>query len=160
MKTLTKPARITAAALTLILATAAFGQTRSVAFPVEAYSPDSCRTVAWNGKMLRHHPRMIDACHEIVVVGGEPWARFSAEFDKIDSKGNAVFNIRDHRGRFVQKLKLARTADQIAMVDGRQTPFNRLEKRSRLSLYVPHSEFAASLAPCENRDGTVTQVIE
>ncbi|NBD95320.1 MAG: hypothetical protein GVY11_02440 [Gammaproteobacteria bacterium] len=160
MKTLTKPARITAAALTLILATAAFGQTRSVAFPVEAYSPDSCRTVAWNGKMLKHHGRMINACQEVVVVGGEPWARFSAEFEKIDPKGKAVFKVRDHRGRFVETLKIAPDAEQIAMVDGRPTPFRRLEKRSRVSLYVPHSEFAASLAPCENRDGTVTQVIE
>lgn len=159
MKTL-RTIRTLAALPVLFLATAAFSQSPAQPFPAEAVSPDTCSLVAWNGKMLRSHARMINACQEVVTVNGERWARFTADFVKFGPRGKAVFHVRDHRGRFVQQLKLTPDAGQVALIDGRPVAFGKLQKHHRVSLYVPESEFGNALTPCTPNAGVVTQVVE
>lgn len=150
--------KTTAVMLLLALATALPAQTDPSKFPAEAFSPDSCQAVAWNGKILKRHPRMINACQEIVHVDNEAWARFSASLERFGPQGKVIFNVHDHRGRYVDQLKLNPEPNQVVLIDGRPLSFRQIEKRDRFNLYVPASEFGQSLTPC--RGGMVTQAIE
>ncbi|WP_376692464.1 hypothetical protein [Wenzhouxiangella sp. EGI_FJ10409] len=144
----------------LLLATAVLAQNSTQVFPEETVSPDTCKTLSWNGKMARHHARMINACQEVVSVNGERWARFTAEFVRLGARGKAIFNVRDHRGRFVKQIRVAPQAGQVAIIDGRPIAFGRLSKSHRVSLYVPESEIGAALTPCTSEAVVVTQVVE
>lgn len=136
----------TVATLALLLAGTALAQSPQSGFPPASLSPDSCNKVHWNGKMWKHHRPMIQACQEVVHVDGEPWARFSASFLRTRNDGRVVFNIRDHRGRVVDQLVYRPEQGQVAYIDGRPVPFRQLDRYDLISLYVPQSEFAVSLA--------------
>jgi len=45
-----------------------------------ADSAASCNTMSWNQQFVTSYPWAAEACHTVVVVNGEKWARFEGEF--------------------------------------------------------------------------------
>ena len=51
----------------------------------------SCSDVDWHRDMTRDYPWVADGCHEVVVVDGQNWARFEAEFERFNRDGTNHF---------------------------------------------------------------------
>lgn len=138
---------ITTALLSLALASTAVAQELQEDFPAERTATASCDNIDWNRDMLLHHPSLIDACQEVVIVDDESWARFAARFVRIDSKDNVIFSVRDQRDRIIEEVTLDPRPGQVAYIDGRATEFNRLSTTDRISLYVPEGQYGFTTQP-------------
>lgn len=110
-------------------------------FPRERTQAKSCADVDWNRDMLLNHPRLVDACQEVVVAGDRNWARFQAKFTRIEPNGNVLFSIRDSRDRQVEEVVLEPVTGQVAYIDNRPTPFSQLRRDQVVSLYVPEGQY-------------------
>ncbi|MDZ7790944.1 MAG: hypothetical protein U5L08_10725 [Xanthomonadales bacterium] len=138
---------MTAGLLGLALVASAGAQTSQEAFPDKQTAKTSCESVDWNDNMLKNHPRLIDACQEVVMVDGQSWARFDAKFREIQRDGNVVFNVQNRRGRTVENVTLMPAENQVAYIDDRPTPFNRLRTTDLINLYVPEGQYGFSTQP-------------
>lgn len=127
--------------LGVALATSAAAQESQENFPEERSGQTSCQDVNWNANMLDKHPRLIQACQEVVLVDGEPWARFHAKFKKMEDDGSVIFSIQDRRDRPVEEMRLVPRSGQVAYIDDEATPFNELEETQFINLYVPEGEY-------------------
>lgn len=139
--------RVTAVAMGIGIAASAFAVETQDQFPTERTQLASCADVRWNTQMRQDHPALIDACQEVVTVDGENWARFEASFVRVQTDGNVVFSVRDRRDRSVEEVTLMTTPGQVAYMDGRETPFNRLNSSDRVNLYMPEGEYGFATQP-------------
>ena len=110
-------------------------------FPRERTQAKSCADVDWNRDMTMNHPRLVEACQEVVVAGDRNWARFQAKFTRVEPNGNVLFSIRDSRDRPVEEVVLEPAAGQVAYIDNRATPFSQLRRDQVVSLYVPEGQY-------------------
>lgn len=138
---------LTAGLLGLCLAPVAVAQESQQDFPNESRETATCSDVDWNENMLENHPRLVDACQEVVVVDGQSWARFDAKFVEMDRDDNVVFSVRDRRDRSVEEVTLVPRSDQVAYIDGRATEFRRLRTTDSINLYVPEGEYGFATEP-------------
>lgn len=136
---------ITAVLLGFALAGSAVAQEE--AFQGERTSAKSCAEVDWNRDMMQYHPDLIDACQEVISVEGENWARFAANFVRVEPDGNVIFSVRDQRDRSVEEVILVPNPGQTAYIDGRATPFSSLRTTDSISLYVPEGEYGFATQP-------------
>lgn len=139
-----KATTLTAVLLGLTLAMSVNAQQAQENFPREGTSSASCQGVEWNTKMTEQHPRLIEACQEVVDVNGESWARFDAKFRRIERDGNVVFSVQDRRDRSVEEVTLVPTSGQVAYIDNRETPFRQLRTTDAINLYVPEGQYGFS----------------
>jgi LPXTG-motif cell wall-anchored protein len=116
-------------------------------FPNERTRKASCTDFQWNNDMLRDHPRVIDACQEVVVAGGANWARLSARYVEVRDDGSVVFNIQDTRGRFIEKVEIQPRPGQVAYINDRATPFERLRTTDEINLYQPEGRYGFGTQP-------------
>jgi LPXTG-motif cell wall-anchored protein len=116
-------------------------------FPNERTRLDSCSDFKWNNDMLREHPRVVDACQEVVLAGGNNWARLSARYVEVLNDGSVVFNIQDRRGRFVEKVAIQPRPGQVAYINDRATPFQRLRSSDEINLYSPEGRYGFGTQP-------------
>lgn len=137
---------MTAAVLGLTLASSAVAQ-QPTNLPKERTSAGSCADVDWNKDMLVHHPALVDACQEVIIVEGETWARFAAKFVRIDPNGDVIFSVRDKRDRSIEEVTLNPTPGQVAYIEDRATPFSSLRTTDRISLYVPEGQYGFATQP-------------
>lgn len=137
----------TAGLLGLAIASETAAQQAREDFPREMTSPASCQEVDWNVNMLDNHPRLIDACQEVVLVDGESWARFDARFKQIERDGHVIFNVLDRRNRTVEEFKFMPAAGQVAFIGDRETPFRQLRTTDSISLYVPEGQYGFATQP-------------
>jgi hypothetical protein len=128
----------TATLLGLALASGVNAQT---AFPDEAVTPSTCAGFDWSSDMLREHPRVVEVCQEVVAAGGRDWARFSAKFVRVMQDGGVVFRVHDRRDRFIEEVIIQPAPGQVAYVNDRATPFERLNTNDTFSLYTPEGEY-------------------
>ncbi len=136
---------VTAGLLGLALASSAVAQQTD--FPTQRSSQASCEAVEWNANMLENHPKLIGACQEVIVVDGESWARFDAQFKAIERNGQVVFNVLDRRDRPVEDVSFMPVADQVAYINDRATQFGQLRTTDKVSLYVPEGQYGFSTQP-------------
>lgn len=134
-------------ALLLGLTLAGSAVAQQEAFQGERTSAKSCAEVDWNRDMMRHHPSLIDACQEVISVEGENWARFAANFVRVEPDGNVIFSVRDQRDRSVEEVVLVPNPGQTAYIDDRPTPFRNLRTTDSISLYVPEGEYGFATQP-------------
>jgi hypothetical protein len=146
MKTMTITL-IFAGMLGLSLALPASAQETGRDFPRERSAQASCADVAWNANMLEAHPRLIDACQEVVVVDGNSWARFDVRFKEIQNDGTVVFDVRDRNGRAIEQASFIPVSGQVAYIDNRATPFRQLRSSDAISLYVPEGQYGFATRP-------------
>lgn len=116
-------------------------------FPRERQQAKSCAQVDWNRDMTRNHPRLIEACREVVAAGGEDWARFEAQFVRVEPDGRVAFSLVDDRDRQVEEIMLQPATGQVAYIDGRATPFSQLRPDQRVNLYVPEGTYGFVTQP-------------
>lgn len=138
---------MTTALLGLALASTAVAQELQEEFPAERTRTASCDDIDWNKDMLLHHPKLIEACQEVVFVDDESWARFAASFVRIDSDDNVIFSVNDRNDRIVEEVTLDPTPGQVAYIDDQATPFNELRTTDRISLYVPEGQYGFVTQP-------------
>lgn len=139
--------RLTAVAMGIGVAASACAAEPQDQFPTERTQLTSCADVKWNTKMEQNHPKLIDACREVVNVDGENWARFETKFVKIADDGSVVFSVRDRRDRSVEEVSLLTTPGQVAYIDGRETPFRQLRSTTRINLYVREGQYGFATRP-------------
>lgn len=138
---------MTAVLLGLSLASTAVAQQLQEELTDARTATASCNDIDWNADMLAHHPMLIKACQEVVLVEDESWARFAARFVRVESNGDVTFSVRDNRDRIVEEVTLDPTPGQVAYIDGRATAFNRLSTTDRISLYVPEGQYGFATQP-------------
>ena len=141
---------LTAMALSVSLLGVAGAQQES--FPRTGEQATSCNEVDWNRDMTRNHPRLIEACREVVTARGEEWARFEAQFMRVESDGTVSFSVRDSRDRQVEEVTVQLAQGQVAYIDGRPTPFSELRRDQRVNLYVPEGQYGFVTQPGESSD--------
>jgi hypothetical protein len=152
---------MTTALLGLALASTAFAQPLQEEFPAERTATASCDEIDWNKSMLQHHPDLIGACQEVVVVDEESWARFAARFVRIDADDNVIFSVRDKRDRIIEEVTLDPTPGQVAYIDETATPFDQLSTTDRISLYVPEGQYGFTTQPVAQEElATVVEPAE
>lgn len=142
---------MTAAVLGFALASSAAAQ-QQPNFPTERTSGGSCADVDWNKDMLLHHPALIDACQEVIIVEGEIWARFAAKFVRIEPDGDVIFSVLDQRDRSIEEVTLDPTPGQVAYIDDRARPFSELRTTDRISLYVPEGQYGFATRPAPQEE--------
>lgn len=109
----------------------------------------SCNEVdiAWNMELIEQFPHIPDACHEVVMNNGTKWARFEAEFLRINNDGSVTSEFLDPRGRSIGRYTLVPAEGQMVTLDGRKVPFSALRTNQRINLYVPEGAAALSSEP-------------
>jgi len=138
--------------LGLILASSAIAQQSQQNFPQQRTSTKSCEEVNWNSNMLQQHPRLIEACQEVIQSNGESWARFHAQFKEVKRDGKVVFDVTDRRNRSVEEITLTPASGQMAYIDGRATAFRNLPRSQVVNLYVPEGEYGFATRPGASRE--------
>lgn len=141
-----KTVRFTVALLALSIA-GVVGAQNTGQFPDTQVSKATCADFQWNADMAREHPRVVGACQEVVVVNGVTWARLAAGFTSVDRDGTVNFNIHDQHNRFVEKVTIEPRPGQVAYINDRATPFNRLNTTDRINLYVPEGQYGYATRP-------------
>lgn len=116
-------------------------------FPREREQAKSCAEVDWNKEMTSNHPRLIDACREVVAVGGEDWARFEAKFVRVEPDGRVSFSLVDSRDHHIEDVTLQPATGQVAYIDNRATPFSQLRRDQVVNLYVPEGTYGFVTQP-------------
>jgi LPXTG-motif cell wall-anchored protein len=116
-------------------------------FPDARTRQASCTDFQWNNDMVRDHPLVADACQEVVEAGGTNWARLSAKYVEVLDNGDVVFNIQDKRGRFVEKVAIEPRPGQVAYINERATPFQRLRSSDQINLYAPEGRYGFGTQP-------------
>ncbi len=107
----------------------------------------SCSEVDWHQDMLREYPWVGDACHEAIVVDGQKWARFEAEFQRTHSDGTFSSDFRNTRGQSMGSVDLRPESGQRVLLDGRPTPFSDLRRGQILNFYAPEGEYTFTTEP-------------
>jgi hypothetical protein len=136
---------LTAVALSISLLGVAGAQQQQ--FPETRVQAKSCNEVDWNAQMTQAHPRLVEACKEVVTVGGSDWARFEAKFLRMEPDGQVSFTIRDRLDRPVEEVVLQLAPGQVAYIDGRATPFTQLRSDQLVNLYVPEGQYGFATQP-------------
>lgn len=116
-------------------------------FPREREQAKSCAEVDWNRDMTKNHPRLIEACREVVTASDRNWARFEAKFVRVEPDGTVSFSIRDSSDRHIEDVMLQPATGQVAYIDNRATPFTQLRRDQLVNLYVPEGQYGFVTQP-------------
>jgi len=100
--------------------------------------------IAWNLDLITQYPRIPEACHEVVTNSGIKWARFEANFVRINGDGSVTSDFKSPSGRSIGRYTMVPAEGQMVTLDGRKVPFSTLRADQKINLYVP--EGAGSLA--------------
>lgn len=142
---------MTSVALLLGLATtgSAIAQEHTPDFPApEKGERVSCEKVEWHRDMLGENPWVSDACHEAIVVDGQTWARFEAEFQNYNrSDGTFTADFRNNNGRSIGSVNLKPGPDQRVSLDGNPTRFSNLRRGQILNFYAPEGTYGFTTRP-------------
>lgn len=120
----------------------------------------SCQEVEWHEEMLGDYPWVSDACHEAIVVDGETWARFEAEFQEYNSDDETITaEFRNDSGRSMGTVNLEPGPEQRVSLDGRPTQFSALRRGQILNFYAPEGTYGFTTEPgaSENEMANVAQ---
>ncbi len=146
--------------LGLVSTSSALAQEHTPDFP----APDkgnrvSCDNVEWHRDMLGDNPWVSGACHEAIVIDGQTWARFEAEFQDYNrSDGTFTADFRNDRGRSMGSVSLEPAPGQRVSLDGRPTRFSELRRGQVLNFYSPENAYAFTTKPGASEDEMVKVV--
>lgn len=115
----------------------------------------SCEEVDWHRDIVRDYPWVSNACHEAMIVDGERWARFEAEFQRMNRDGTITSNFRNDRGRSLGSVNLKPGPDQQVLLDGDPTSFSDLRRGQVLNFYVPEGVYGFTTQPGASGDQLV-----
>lgn len=107
----------------------------------------SCMDVEWNETLLTRYPWVMDSCREVIVVDGQEWARFEAEFEGMNRDGTFDVDFLNRQGRSQGVVSLRPGADQTVLLDNREYAFSELLDNQKLNFYVPEGTYAFAVEP-------------
>lgn len=125
------------------------------ALPEPQRDSASCDGVIWNTELVSEHPKIAEGCREVIMVNGQKWARFEAEFVERNLDGSYSTEFMDTRNVSLGELRLMPGPDQQVTLDGRKYPFTALQPKQRLNLYVPEGAYDVSLEPVVSAQASV-----
>ena len=117
----------------------------------------SCAQVDWNRDLLRDYPWVANGCQEVVIIDGQKWARFEAEFQEMNRDGTFTSNFRNDRGRSLGTVSLQPGPGQRVDLDGRMTPFSDLRRGQVLNFYAPEGTYAFTTEPGSTEQVQIVQ---
>jgi len=133
---------IVAAAAAVACATA-FAQGRTS--PAVTATGTNCSQISWSRESLTLHPRIANACEEVMQRDGRYYVRFSGEVQRVADGGRSVtINFRDG-----DRLTLTPPENMALFIDGRRTPATALRVGDQLRFYVRQDQLAASFFESE-----------
>jgi hypothetical protein len=107
----------------------------------------SCRAVDWDEELLTAYPRLSEACHEVILSGGERWARFETELVQVNRSGSVKSNFLDRQGSNMGAITIMPARGQRVTIEGREYAFSELRPGQVLNIYVPEGANSFALAP-------------
>lgn len=138
----------------LLFSVLLFSGTASAGEPLDTENIDdpevhaaSCRAVNWNEELLAVYPRLSEACHEVILSGGERWARFETELVQVNRSGSVKSDFLDRQGREMGAITIMPARGQRVTIEGRQYEFSELRPGQVLNIYVPEGANSFALAP-------------
>lgn len=126
---------------------AAQNDTERSKMPRPSEDVSSCMDVDWNETLLTRYPWVMDSCREVILVDGQKWARFEAEFEGMNRDGTFDVDFLNRRGRSQGVVSLKPGADQTVLLDNREYAFSQLIDNQKLNFYVPEGSYAFAVAP-------------
>jgi len=131
-----------------VCAGSAYAQERvTEALPDPDVNRRSCEQVNWHTDLLGQYPWAVSACHEVVLVEEQKWARFEAEFQRLNRDGSITADFRDRVGKSTGRLSLMPAPGQRVTLDGTTYQFSELRRGQVLNFYVPEGSYAFSAQP-------------
>ncbi|MFU8833056.1 MAG: hypothetical protein ACNA7J_13020 [Wenzhouxiangella sp.] len=128
--------------------TLAAQQTRDrVDMPRPSTDVSSCQNLEWNTSLLTRYPWVKESCHEVIVVEGQKWARFEADFARMNRDGTFDVDFLNRSGRSQGVVSLKPRANQTVLLDNREYAFSDLRADQRLNFYVPEGAMGFAVAP-------------
>lgn len=107
----------------------------------------SCQKVDWNQDLLADYPWAIGSCQEVILVDGQEWARFEAEFEGMNRDGTFDVDFLNRRGRSQAVISLKPAPGQMVLLDNREYAFSELADNQKLNFYVPEGIYGFAVAP-------------
>lgn len=109
----------------------------------------SCGQVdmAWNVALITQYPRIPDACFEVVTNNNIKWARFEADFVRLDRDGSVVADFYGPSGGKMGRYTVLNNPGDQVTLGGRKYPFSALRSGQRINLYVPEGAAALTTEP-------------
>lgn len=135
--------------LALACAQASFAQSGGSTPPTPQLRLLSCGQVeiGWNPALVDQYPDIPSACHEVVTSQGVKFARFEADFVRVNGDGSVTSAFVDPRGRQVGRYTLIPGPTQQVLLGGRRYPFSELRPGQRINLYVPEGAYGLASEP-------------
>lgn len=120
-------------------------------FPDERVAPATCEEIEWHENMLVDFPDLMRACQEAVVANGETWARFAAEFQRVQPDGRVDFIILeregDRGGRIADRVTIEPAPGQTAYINEQRMAFEDLTPGEPVNLYVAEGQYGFATIP-------------
>lgn len=109
----------------------------------------SCAQVAidWNIELISQYPRIPEACHEVITSNGVKWARFEANFVRVNRDGSVTSDFRGPKGGSMGRFTLQPGPNQMVNLSGRKVEFSALESGQLLNMYVPEGQDHLAFEP-------------
>lgn len=117
-----------------------------------------CADVIWNTDLISKYPRISRGCREVVLVNGQKWARFEADFVQNNSDGSFTSEFMDTHDRSLGNVTLIPTAEQRVTLDGRKYKFTELTRDQKLNFYIPEGVYGFASEP-DAPSGQYAQIV-
>jgi len=125
---------------------------KTAAIPSPDVNRQSCERMNWNKDMLGRYPWVVGACHEVVEVNGEKWARFQGKYERRNANGSFRTGFVDRQNKAAGDVILMPAPGQQVLLSGNRVPFSELREGQVLSFYVPEGTFGFAIEPGAKRE--------
>lgn len=107
----------------------------------------SCKAVNWHRDLVGTYPWVSEACHAVVVVNGEKWARFEGKFIRFNNDGSFDAEFVSRSDRELGSVTLMPEPGQRVRIDNQDVRFSDLNRDQVLSFYVPDGAIGFAMEP-------------
>lgn len=107
----------------------------------------SCKEMNWNAEFVGSYPWVAEACHTVVVVNGEKWARFEGKFQRTNRDGSFDTEFVSRSNRDLGRVTLMPEPGQRVHIDNQDVRFSDLSRDQVLSFYVPEGAIGFAVEP-------------
>ena len=111
----------------------------------------SCEAMVWKQDFVGTYPWVSEACHTVIVVNGERWARFEGKFQGMNDNGSFDAEFVNRSDRELGSVTLMPEDGQLVRLDNEDVRFSDLERDQVLSFYVPEDAVGFSVDPVAPR---------
>ena len=121
-----------------------------LAVPFTAMAADDtkgCDSVNWGEEVLTKFPNAQKGCHDVMKKeNGEVYAHYVAEVVKADADSVTVHMI-DRSNKPFSEVVFVPNEVKTVKVGGKQTDYSKLEKGTKLNLYIQHNRWGLYADP-------------